>query len=280
MVNFFILDRDPSKIVRYCQDVHILSMYSEIVLILDFCHKYYDGVQKFHQTPILAKKVSIVLWTAENSQNYLWVCRLVKEVMKEYRYRFPDSYSTRYDKYYEWFSEHIPINMPRSKKITPFRISHSSMFFDELTNDPITNSRYLYADLKNFSPAKNKFTRRPRPPWLIHLREKIKEEKTDMIKKLDKLDSKLIDIYLDFSYYKYNISYKKALKTLIHTKLKYYELVEKKNKYHYFAYPILIKLVKIHQLIGPVKDLIEYSKTMKQNEKLNKLYDKLIPLLK
>lgn len=279
MVNFFIVDYEIKNIPKYYQDTHLLSCYSEIILILDFCHKYYDGFQRFHQTSILARRVAIVLWVAECSANYIWTCKLVKEIIKEYEYRFPNR-STRYDKYYNWFFENIPKNMPRSNKITPFKHSHSNMFFHELTKDPVINSRYLYADLKNFEPAKNKFTRRPRPQWLTSMREKIKKEKLDMIKLLDKLDTKLIDIYLDFSYYKFNVSYKKIFKSFIHQKLKYNELINKKNKHHYFAYPMLIKLIKIHRLlISHVKELVEYSKNLNQNERLDMLYDKLVPLL-
>ena len=281
MVNFFVLDYDVKKIPHYYLDTHLFSSYSEIVLILDYCHRYYDGIQRFHQTSILARGVPLVSWVRESDKNYLWTCRLVKEVIKEYEYRFgKERRSKRYDKHYEWFCKNLPKNMPRTNKMTLIRISHSSQFFDELTNDPVINSRYLYADLKQFKKGKDKYTRRERPKWLIELREHIKQEKEKMIKMLDKLDPKLIEVYLNFSYYKFGVSYKKGFKNLIHSKLGYADLVDRNDRHHYLAYPILVKLIKIHRsLIRNVKELVEYSKTLKQNERLDILYGKLIPLL-
>ena len=102
-MNIFYLDHNPRICASYHVDKHCVKMILEYAQLLSTAHRIIDGVEivvakkKYWQLPderdtVLYAATHInhpsAIWVRSNNENYKWLLELLRELSKEYTYRY------------------------------------------------------------------------------------------------------------------------------------------------------------------------------------------------
>jgi hypothetical protein len=107
-MNIFYLSNDPKECAQWHNNRHSIKMLVELVQILSTAHRVLDGIEILtvsksgrkikrwklndERDTILYKSTHINhpsnLWVRESNSNYIWLHQLLKELCKEYTYRY------------------------------------------------------------------------------------------------------------------------------------------------------------------------------------------------
>lgn len=183
-MNIFVLSSDPKEIARYQNDKHCVKMILESTQMLSTVHRIRDGIFYLIKKDLAFKRDvkrwllpdsrnevlyqathmnhPCTIWSMESSGNYLWHVNLLKEMCKEYTYR--------YGKVHKCEGIIPYLVLPDSMrymnltKMTPFAIAMPDDC--KIDNDPIKSYRNYY--IKNKMHIA-KWTKREIPDWFNHL---------------------------------------------------------------------------------------------------------------
>jgi hypothetical protein len=175
MVNFFYLDKNPSKCAKYYCDKHVLKIPIEIAQILSKIHHILktkiDYEKIYANSKVVKESLGPYLWSLSSLDNYIWTCELGLALINEYKYRFGKS-THKTEVVLKYLLENSP---PIEKKgITLFIMTNKFDMFQYISSNPVKNSRYNYAEIKC---ANDKWTKRTKPKWFDLLKNKIIDEK-------------------------------------------------------------------------------------------------------
>lgn len=178
MVNFFFLDKNPTKCAQYYCDKHVLKIPIEIAQILSKIHHILktpiDYQKIYANSSVVKETLGPYVWSLTSLQNYIWTCNLGLALIAEYKYRFGKSTHKT-----EFVLEYLLENLPpiQSRGLTPFIMTNKYDMFQYISTNPITNSRYNYAEMKCVN---DKWTKRKKPTWFVNLHKEIKEKKNKL----------------------------------------------------------------------------------------------------
>lgn len=117
-MNIFFLSLDPKNCALYHLDVHVVKMILETVQLLFSAHHLSKSdlttcpeVYKLtHQNHPCA------IWTRENVNNYIWLCKLGIELCHEYTYRYNKIHKCQ--NIMIWLKDNLP-SLPNEEFKTP-----------------------------------------------------------------------------------------------------------------------------------------------------------------
>lgn len=84
-MNIFILDEDIEKCATYHVDRHIVKMPLESAQMLCTTINLCGGTSPYKSAHI---NHPCTIWARQSKQNYVWLCKLGKQLCKEYTYRY------------------------------------------------------------------------------------------------------------------------------------------------------------------------------------------------
>lgn len=175
MVNFFYLDKNPSKCAKYYCDKHVLKIPIEIAQILSKIHHVLktkiDYEKIYANSKVVKESLGPYVWSLMSLDNYIWTCDLGLELINEYKFRFgKTSHKTELILFY------LKENLPPIKNLgtTPFIMTNKYDMFQYISSNTITNARYNYAEMKC---SNDKWTKRTKPKWFVTLITQIDEKK-------------------------------------------------------------------------------------------------------
>jgi hypothetical protein len=156
-MQIFIISKNPKTAARMLCDKHIIKMILESCQILSTCHHLYNSkyVNKIY------KKTHInhpcVLWVCKSKSNYQWLVEHLKELFKEYffRYNKKEHKSYKIFKYLKNAPENLEdLALTKFAKVVPDKFRKYSI---------VKSYRTFYIEKKlEFC----KWTKRKRPKWL------------------------------------------------------------------------------------------------------------------
>lgn len=88
-MNIFVLDKDPSKAVKYLHNRHVVKMTLETAQLICTAQYYADNI---NDDDIVYRKTHFnhpcSIWARQSIQNYDWLCEYGYEIAKEYEFRY------------------------------------------------------------------------------------------------------------------------------------------------------------------------------------------------
>lgn len=102
-MNIFVLDNDQSKCAKYHCNKHVVKMILESAQLLCSAHWMTGNEAPYRKTHV---NHPCAVWTRESADNYLWLCKLGKELCSEYSHRYGKRHKT--EDVIDWLIEHKP----------------------------------------------------------------------------------------------------------------------------------------------------------------------------
>lgn len=153
-MNIFYLDKDPKKAAKYHCDKHVVKMILESAQLLSSAH-YKNKIRVFpkgsynknnpqgiykltHENHPCSK------WVKKSSGNYLWLCELADNLLKQYTLRYKKKHACH--SMIEWFKEFIPNHIPIGKMTRPCCVVAEDCFFPGNT---VKSYRIYYVKYKS-----------------------------------------------------------------------------------------------------------------------------------
>lgn len=138
-MNIFYLDNDPEKCAQFHVNSHVIKMITETCQLLSTAHRVLDGKEyidsssgrkikrwslKDNEHNHLFYKATHVnhpsaIWTRQSSANYKWLVLLLKELCKEYTFRYGKIHKCEEIGLVNLFYYFLPINMPNNSFTEP-----------------------------------------------------------------------------------------------------------------------------------------------------------------
>jgi hypothetical protein len=142
-MNIFFLHRHPHLCARYHCDKHVVKMIVESTQLLYTAHMDTTsapngGYKKTHMNHPCAK------WVRETLQNYRWLVRLAKELVKQYRWRYGAEKTHACEAHLARLAEHEPA-VPDTGEMTLPRMAMPDEFKQ---SDPVLAYREYYRKAK------------------------------------------------------------------------------------------------------------------------------------
>lgn len=177
-MNIFILDVDFAKAARYHCDKHVVKMILESAQLLCTAHRILDGLEYKEKSPAgrmlkrwrlfderdsLFYKATHVnhpcaLWVRESRMNYVWVYSLLKELCKEYTFRYGKVHKAEREGLVDRLGS-FPTALTNHKLTTP-----PLAMPDEYKTDSVVESYRNY--YKKGKANLLQYTKREKPSWL------------------------------------------------------------------------------------------------------------------
>lgn len=179
-MNIFALDSDPEKAAKYHVDKHTVKMILEYSQLLSTAHRVIDGKEinvlsktgrKVTRQVLPDNRESILytathvnhpsaIWVRESRENYLWCLELLKEVCKEYTYRYGRVHKSEGSGVVRELCS-VPSGI-KSSALTPVRLAMPDEY--KVAGDHVASYRKYYKEGKQHL---HNWRNRPVPEWLI-----------------------------------------------------------------------------------------------------------------
>ena len=181
-MNFFYLDKDPFKSIKYHCDKHIVKIATEYKQMLCTAHRVLDGEMFYDKTArghkikrwkladrkmnkhlYLAGHVNhpTNIWLRECASNYMLMFTYYQLICKEYTYRYGKEHGA---KDYWWLLRNPPMNINKTKSQTPVPQAMQEFPQCKVDGDSVQAYRNFYKVAKRrFATWKN----RPIPTWFM-----------------------------------------------------------------------------------------------------------------
>lgn len=92
-MNIFHLHKDPKVCAKYHCDKHVVKMVLETGQMLSTAYQLHNGEDEDLYMSAYPKH-PMTIWVGESEGNYLWSLQLLRELCKEYTYRYKKIHST------------------------------------------------------------------------------------------------------------------------------------------------------------------------------------------
>jgi hypothetical protein len=136
-MNIFFLHRNPHLCARFHCDKHVIKMTLESTQLLYSAHTDMTAAPKGGYKPTHMKHPCSI-WVRESVQNYRWLVRLAKELVKQYRWRYGGK-THACEEHIAWLEENEPALADR--EMTPPRLAMPDEYKGE---DPVAAYREYY----------------------------------------------------------------------------------------------------------------------------------------
>ena len=153
-MNIFYLDHYPALAARYHTSKHVVKMITELAQILSTAKRHFgNNDDRLYKSTHVNHPSNV--WIREGKDNYLWTLELLKELIKEYDFRYDSGKHQRARELIKLF-ESVP-DLPEGS--TPLRLAMPNEFKD---NDPVKAYRAYYMNGKRHLAN---WGRREAPYW-------------------------------------------------------------------------------------------------------------------
>jgi hypothetical protein len=142
-------------------DKHVVKMILETAQMLCTA-QWHFGIQAPYKKTHVNHPSS--KWARENTSNYMWLCRLGKELCNEYRYRYGAHKRHKSEDIIDWCLDNPPINMSDGE-FSPPPLAMPKEYY---TSDHILSYRIYYIKDKSHILA---YTKRSIPIWVGEMHE-------------------------------------------------------------------------------------------------------------
>lgn len=164
-MNLFFLDIDPKKCAEYHCDKHVVKMILEATQMLYTAHHLLDKLPI--NLPLdYYKKISnhnhpMAIWIRSSNENYIYSCRIAKELSLEYTFRYNKVHSC--DKHVNWLMNNLPENILSGIRTNPPLCMPDDS--KDISGDFIKSYRkYYLLHKRHFA----KWKLRSIPPWFSY----------------------------------------------------------------------------------------------------------------
>ena len=182
-MNIFYLDNDPKICAEMHNDKHCIKMILEYAQLLSTAHRVLDGTQSVGLSATGRKQTRYVLpdsresilysathinhpsgvWVRQSIYNYMWLSNLLKELCKEYTYRYGKVHKCERDGLVERLWEMVPDNIPYSDFTEPTPAMPDEV---KIAGDSLASYRNYYINNKqHLASWKGKVNSRTVPEW-------------------------------------------------------------------------------------------------------------------
>ena len=182
-MNIFYTNSNPSICAKEHVDKHIISQLKESCQLLSTAHRVLDGAEYIDSTSgrrikrwkldnpnldsLLYKATHInhpsAIWVRQSSENYMWLCELLKELCKEYTYRYGKTHKCEQIGLVDMLYTNIPKNIHRKAFTEPTPAMPDECI---VKGDSITSYRNYYNMKKqHLASWEGKVNSRPIPNW-------------------------------------------------------------------------------------------------------------------
>jgi hypothetical protein len=182
-VNIFYLDNDPKVCAEMHNDKHCIKMILEYAQLLSTAHRILDGTQSIGLSATGRKQTRYVLpdsresvlysathvnhpsavWVRQSVYNYMWLTNLLKELCKEYTYRYGKVHKCERDGLVDRLWETIPDNIPHSDFTEPTPAMPDEV---KIAGNSLSSYRNYYIKNKtHLASWKGKVNSRSVPDW-------------------------------------------------------------------------------------------------------------------
>lgn len=167
-MNLFILSLIQKEIAQYMMDKHISKILLEAVQMLCSAKRILDPEDKSNEClyKMAHKNHPVTIWCRKSKANFIWVLDLVKEMHKEWRWRYGHP-KTKFHKSYIialYLREIVPDDSKFEEVgLTPFALAMPDKY---KSSDPVLSYRnyYMSEEKQKFASWKKK---RGKPDWYI-----------------------------------------------------------------------------------------------------------------
>lgn len=167
-MNIFFLSLDPKQCAQWHCNKHVIKMILESVQLLCSAHhicpaktitKYVPPYKLTHKNHPCSK------WVRESLNNYIWLCKLTVELLKEYTYRYGKIHKCEQEGYISDLISNIP-DLP-DKGFTP---PAQAMPDSYKSNDVVESyQQYYYFEKFHLLEWDGKVAGRSTPDWIKDL---------------------------------------------------------------------------------------------------------------
>lgn len=183
-MNIFYLNSDPKLCAQMHNSKHCIKMILEYSQLLSTAHRVLDGKVVVGVSKTGRKQTKYVLsddresvlysathighpsavWVRQSVQNYMWLTNLLKELCKEYTFRYGKVHKCERDGLVKMLHDCIPNNIPLDKMFTeptpamPDDVKVAGNSIQSYKNYYIRNKTHL-------ASWKGKVNSRPVPEW-------------------------------------------------------------------------------------------------------------------
>lgn len=159
-MNIFVLHNNPSTCAKYHGDRHVIKMILESAQMLCTAHWVSGGSAPYKKTHY---NHPCNVWVRDSISNYRWLCKLAKQLCKEYTFRYGKIHKT--ESIIDWLNSHEP-KLP-DKKRTKFALAMPDEY---KTGDVISSYRgYYREEKKHLHSYKGKINGRNLPEFLTEV---------------------------------------------------------------------------------------------------------------
>jgi hypothetical protein len=166
-MNIFFLDWDPELCAQYHLDKHVVKMILESCQLLYTCHwtttttppEYLASTPNGTGYKPTHPKHPCSIWLRESLDNYLWLVRLARALVDEYKFRYGEEKTHKCEDHLDWLSMVYPAGL-ESHGLTPPRLAMPDEF---KRADPVEAYRAYYRGAKQ---KLMQYRKRPKPSFL------------------------------------------------------------------------------------------------------------------
>jgi len=155
-MQIFVLDKDPKKAARMLCDKHVVKMIVESAQILSTAHHLTNSKYKDLLYKKTHEKHPCVIWANESKENYVWLLEHLKELLKEYTYRYGKTHKT--------------IEIKKILENIPNLLNIGLTEFAQATPEEYKEKNAIKAYRKYYKKEKAdfaKWTKRTAPSWFL-----------------------------------------------------------------------------------------------------------------
>jgi hypothetical protein len=182
-MNIFYLAHEVNDCAKMHNDKHCIKMILEYAQLLSTAHRILDGTQSIGLSPAGRKQTRYVLsdgresvlysathvnhpsavWVRQSIYNYMWLSNLLKELCKEYTYRYGKVHKCERDGLVDRLWETIPDNIPHSDFTEPTPAMPDEV---KINGNSLASYRNYYINNKqHLASWKGKVNSRNVPEW-------------------------------------------------------------------------------------------------------------------
>jgi len=186
-MNIFYLDSDTQKCAEMHNDKHCIKMILEYAQLLSTAHRVLDGVLTVGLSKSGRKRQQYVLpdereqmlysathvnhpsavWCRQTDSNYIWLSKLLKELCKEYTYRYGKVHKCEQIGLVDALFHNTPKNIRNGNFTGPTPAMPDEC---KVENDSLQSYRNYYAmNKQHLASWKGKINSRMTPSWLSQM---------------------------------------------------------------------------------------------------------------
>ena len=182
-MNIFYLHNETQTCAQQHVDKHCVKMILEYAQLLSTAHRVLDGTQSIGLSATGRKQTRYVLsdsresilyiathlnhpsavWVRQSAYNYMWLSNLLKELCKEYTYRYGKVHKCERDGLVDRLWQTIPDNIPHCNFTEPTPAMPNEV---KIAGDSVASYRnYYISNKQHLASWKGKVNSRNVPEW-------------------------------------------------------------------------------------------------------------------